>query len=135
DPAPSTGTLEIDFYTVEVQPNNPASGEQSYAILHELKLTAGNESNYLGEFHTIEKIGNDSTEVLDVKKVHHGDGGGDFYLGTLHDLNDNPTEYWNKHNNTVSHPILTWMAIDTMIMRHKPQIEFSGDIYQFFPYL
>ena len=131
-PIIQSGTLEISFYTLT--PLTPLLID-GLTILYGLKITAGNESENIGEFHTIERIDNKSTEVMDVKQVHHGDGTGDFYLGTLHDVNDNQTVFWRRHNNSINFELLTWMVIDTMIMKHKSQVEFSGDVYKFFPYL
>ena len=100
------------------------------------KVYGKSDENLVGEFHTVQRGTDPSTNIDDVKVVYNGDNETNIYYGSLYKPDeDGLTSVWKRRNFSESKAILRINAENNLRMNSKPCKVFTGDIYGHIPYL
>lgn len=135
DKLPISGDLTIELFASRV--DNTSATSSGYLTLTNISIAAvRNDTNIIGEFHTVQREDNPSAKVKDVKEVNVGDNPSDLYLGTIYKNDETtPTSTWFRKGKVESLPILQIMGEEALRLRSKTARVFSGDIFGFIPFL
>lgn len=155
-PIPEDGDVEVKIYMpIKTDVQKVDNFEyyyqgQSYAYLRKFDVIPDEEAELLelGEFHTVEAVPANSSNVKDVKTVYNGDMTSDLYEGVIKNSDNENTQYWgrkkrgiitrryrDKPNESIpadQNKILELMVKETIRIQSKPQKVFFGDVYGFF---